>query len=149
MAIPTIKSTYTLDVETVRALEEMARRWDVSKSEALRRAIRAAAAEGRPLRADALEALDRLQRSLGLSPVRGRAWAAAVRPERQAAPALLRGLYDRGHRAPRGSVSRHGECRGLSSIRAGGLEDRRNLKACGCEARRRTSRVDTRLGGVL
>src|SRR5437764_12430081 len=87
MAIPTIKSTYTLDVETVRALEEMARRWDVSKSEALRRAIRAAAAEGRPLRADALEALDRLQRSLGLSPARARACAAAVRTERRATSA--------------------------------------------------------------
>ena len=85
MAMPTIKSTYTLDVETIRALEEMARRWDVSKSEALRRAIRAAAAQDRPPRADALEALDRLQRSLRLTPVRAREWAANVRTERQAA----------------------------------------------------------------
>ena len=85
--MPTIKSTYTLDVETIRALEEMARRWEVSKSEALRRAIRAAAAQDRPPRADALEALDRLQRSLRLTPVRAREWAANVRTERQAASA--------------------------------------------------------------
>jgi len=44
MAVTTIKSTYALDVETVRELEEMARAWKVSKSEALRRAIRSAAA---------------------------------------------------------------------------------------------------------
>ena len=43
MAITTIKSTYSLDVETVRMLESLARRWNVSKSEVLRRAIRSAA----------------------------------------------------------------------------------------------------------
>lgn len=36
MATPTIKSTYTLDLDTIRALEDMARRLGVSKSEALR-----------------------------------------------------------------------------------------------------------------
>jgi hypothetical protein len=40
MATETIKSTYTLDVDTVRAL---ARRWNVTKSEALRRAMEASA----------------------------------------------------------------------------------------------------------
>lgn len=30
MATATIKSTYSLDVETVRALEGLARRWNVS-----------------------------------------------------------------------------------------------------------------------
>ena len=43
MAIPKIKSTYSLDVETVRTLESLARRWNVSKTEVVRRAIRAAA----------------------------------------------------------------------------------------------------------
>ena len=43
MANPTIKATYTLDVETLRVLERAAKRWGVSKSEALRRAIRASA----------------------------------------------------------------------------------------------------------
>lgn len=38
--MPKIKVTYTLDVDSLRALEELARQWGVSKSEALRRAIR-------------------------------------------------------------------------------------------------------------
>ena len=46
MATPTIKSTYSLDVESVRALDDLARRWQVSKSEALRRAIRRAEQRG-------------------------------------------------------------------------------------------------------
>jgi hypothetical protein len=39
MATTTVKSTYSLDVDTVRELDAVARRWRVSKSEALRRAI--------------------------------------------------------------------------------------------------------------
>ena len=42
----TIRSTYALDVETVQMLDRLARQWAVSKSEALRRAIRAAAEQG-------------------------------------------------------------------------------------------------------
>lgn len=60
----TIKSTYSLDVGTVRALEELARHWNVSKSEALRRAIRSEA-ERQPSRADSrLRALRSLQESV-------------------------------------------------------------------------------------
>jgi hypothetical protein len=84
MAITSIKSTYSLDVDTVRTLERLAQRWKVSKSEALRRAIRAASGEGTEDASDALQALDRLQRSLKLTPARARAWAAAVRRERRA-----------------------------------------------------------------
>jgi len=80
-----IKSTYALDVGSVRALERMAERWKVSKSEALRRAIRAAAGESAQSPIDAIEALDRLQRSLSLTPGRARAWAGRVRAERRAA----------------------------------------------------------------
>ena len=64
MATMTIKSTYSLDVGTVRTLEALARRWNVSKSEALRRAIRGEAAR-QPSRADArLQALRSLQKSV-------------------------------------------------------------------------------------
>lgn len=60
----TIKSTYSLDVGTVRTLEGLARLWNVSKSEALRRAIRNEA-ERQPSRADArLRALRALQESV-------------------------------------------------------------------------------------
>jgi hypothetical protein len=83
MAIPTIKSTYTLDLETIRALEDMARRLGVSKSEALRRAIRSAAGKGRTQGSDALQALDRLQKSLDLTPAKARAWVRSARKERR------------------------------------------------------------------
>jgi hypothetical protein len=87
MAILTVKSTYSLDLETVRALEELARRWGVSKSEALWRAIRSAAGEGLSEQSDALKALDELQRSLGLSSSKAGAWANQIRAERRAASA--------------------------------------------------------------
>jgi len=83
MAITTIKSTYALDVATVRALEGLARRWNVSKSEALRRAVRVASGQRTPQR-EALAALDRLQKSLRLPPAKARAWARATRQERRA-----------------------------------------------------------------
>jgi hypothetical protein len=85
MATPTIKSTYTLDLETIRALEDMARRLGVSKSEALRRAVRSAAGKERTTQgSDALQALDRLQKSLDLTPAKARAWVRSVKKERQA-----------------------------------------------------------------
>lgn len=82
MATTMIKSTYALDVDTVRALERMAQRLGVSKSEALRRAIRAAAGEEPSGTKDALQALDRLQQSLDLTPAKARAWARKARGER-------------------------------------------------------------------
>jgi hypothetical protein len=42
MATMTVRATYALDPETVGTLERLARRWGVSKSAALRRAIQAA-----------------------------------------------------------------------------------------------------------
>ena len=81
MAITTIRSTYALDVETMRVLERIAHRWKVSKSEALRRAIRAAEGQKPPAANDALRALDRLQRSLRLTPAK--AWARQARTERR------------------------------------------------------------------
>ena len=87
MASPTIKSTYVMDVGTVRALEWIAERWKVSKSEALRRAIHAAAEQQRTEASDSLQALDQLQGSVKLTPARARAWAEAARVERRAASA--------------------------------------------------------------
>ena len=83
MATMTVKATYALDIETARALEDMARRWGVSKSEALRRAIRAA--KRRPAGAPkALTALDALQRSLGLEARTAALWERRARAERRA-----------------------------------------------------------------
>jgi predicted transcriptional regulator len=87
VAVPKIKSTYALDPETVQRLEHMARRWGVSKSEVLRRAIRAAASESSEVATDAVSALDELQRSLRVSRAKAQAWAGRSRAERRAAAA--------------------------------------------------------------
>jgi len=83
MATMTIKSTYALDIETARTLEDMARRWGVSKSEALRRAIRAAKL-GPGEAPKALTALDALQRSLRLETQTAARWERRARAERRA-----------------------------------------------------------------
>lgn len=82
MARTSIKATYALDVQTVRALERMAKRWKVSKSEALRRAIHLA--EREPRGSEALHAFEELQRSLGLTSDRTEKWLQAAREEREA-----------------------------------------------------------------
>ena len=81
----TVKSTYSLDVETVRQLEELAKRWNTSKSGALRRAIQSAAKQMRSDHNEALDALDRLQALLALDRESAQAWADEVRQERRAA----------------------------------------------------------------
>ena len=80
----TLKATYALDAASVRALEQLARRWQVSKSAALRRAIGVAAGQAPPRAVEALNALDRLQRDLDLSPARARAWAERASDQRRA-----------------------------------------------------------------
>ena len=84
MAVTTIKSTYSLDVESIRVLEALAQRWNVSKSEVLRRAIRFAAREEEPGNAATLGALDRLQRSLRERKVDGAQWERDLKAERRA-----------------------------------------------------------------
>jgi predicted transcriptional regulator len=84
MAAHTVKTTYALDVETVRSLDDLARRWNVSKSEALRRAIRAASVRTPAEGLTPIQALDHVQRSLGLKPQRTARWVAATRAERRA-----------------------------------------------------------------
>ena len=83
MATTTVKSTYSLDVDTVRALDTIAHRWRVSKSEALRRAIRIAAHQQQAGPAEATTALDALQRSLKLSTRAADRWRQDVRAQRR------------------------------------------------------------------
>jgi Arc/MetJ-type ribon-helix-helix transcriptional regulator len=90
MATMTVKSTYSMDVETVRTLERLAKEWKVSKSEALRRAIRHAA-EQHPVGDDALSALDELQGSLGLSEDEIRRWETSARALRRESSRRLEG----------------------------------------------------------
>jgi uncharacterized protein involved in propanediol utilization len=83
MAIPKLKATYSLDAQTMRVLERVAARWGVSKSEALRRAIRASVtlpqASG-----PAAATLDTLQKLSGLTAGEAAKWAGAVRANRRA-----------------------------------------------------------------
>ncbi len=83
MATPTIKSTYSLDVETVRTLEALARRWNVSKSKALQRSIWATAAQHSPADREALDALERLQSALNLDETTVNDWEQNLRRERR------------------------------------------------------------------
>ena len=101
MAVTTIKSTYSLDVETVRTLESLARRWNVSKSEVLRRAIRAAAEEGSPRAGELspraqrkLEAFRKLQASLKRRGVDFERWEREVRAERRASSIKRMSAWD-------------------------------------------------------
>ncbi len=86
MATMTIKSTYSLDIETMQALETLAKRWRVSKSEVLRRVIKAAAAEDATRETGPLAALDRLQTSVREGGVDMKRWKKDMQAERRAWP---------------------------------------------------------------
>ena len=93
MAIPKIKATYSLDTETTALLDKLARRWAVSKSEALRRIIRAAGSaeeSGKSQDNPRLAAFDRAQQSLGLTERVAAVWERQVRTERRASSRRVR-----------------------------------------------------------
>jgi Ribbon-helix-helix protein, copG family len=83
MAIPKIKATYSLDEDTIRLLERVSRRWGISKSEALRRAIRSAAASAGE-HVPGIEKLNRIQEGMGLTASVAAAWARQARADRRA-----------------------------------------------------------------
>jgi len=83
MASAMIKSTYSLDPETIRKVERLANKWKVSKSEVLRRAV-AATKDESPEDLTPMEALRKVQEELNLSPKQLREWEAEVRRERRA-----------------------------------------------------------------
>ena len=76
-----VKSTYVLDVETADQLQRLAHDWQVSKSEALRRVIRQAAATPPP---DRLAAFRKLQGAVKVSRAQAASWSESVRAERRA-----------------------------------------------------------------
>jgi hypothetical protein len=82
MARTSIKSTYALDVETIRKLDRVAARWKVSKSEVLRRAIDVVARDQLGPAPSPLQALDELQKSVELTRQRTDEWSREVRVER-------------------------------------------------------------------
>lgn len=63
--MPVTKSTYSLDAESLKKIRLLARTWQVSKTEVLRRALRAAAERELPMPAEKrIAALHALQRDL-------------------------------------------------------------------------------------
>jgi Arc/MetJ-type ribon-helix-helix transcriptional regulator len=82
MVTPVIKATYSLDEQTVRDLERLARRLGTSKSDVLRRAVRRMARQEQPPEGQDVAALEELQRRLGLTAEQADAWASRVRRER-------------------------------------------------------------------
>jgi Ribbon-helix-helix protein, copG family len=84
MAVTSVRSSYALKPETVARLEALARRWNVSKSEALRRAIEIASGKLSP-ELSPLAALEDLQKNAALQPEEAESWNARIRKNRKAA----------------------------------------------------------------
>jgi hypothetical protein len=78
----TVKGTYSLPPAAVRALEQLAARQGISKSEALARAILAAEQADRA--ESAVAVLDELQRRAALTAEDAEAWIERTRDERRA-----------------------------------------------------------------
>jgi len=77
-----IRRTYSLDVETHGSLELLAESWNLSKSDAVSRAIRIATDECSGADNDGIRALDELQRSLGLDEAAATRWIQQVKDAR-------------------------------------------------------------------
>ena len=77
MTTPNIKTTYTLDDESARALAKLAQHWKMTESDALRRALLQVASGYGPVLSpeERLAALDRLRASLAERGVDFDAWA--------------------------------------------------------------------------
>ena len=90
MATSETRTTYALDEETVQRLAHLARRWNMSQSDALKQAVRAADADASEDKR--IAALDALQASMKLSPEAAESWASQVRDERRRTrrPAIAR-----------------------------------------------------------
>jgi hypothetical protein len=86
MAITTIKATYSLNTETARNLQWLAKCWGVAKSAALRRVIDDRLQQERsgisPSGNSKLDALEWLQRN-GISKAKAVAWKAEIRSGRE------------------------------------------------------------------
>ena len=96
MSVPKVKVTYSLDPETVKQVERLARIWKTSKSGALRRALAMASSStrtlaGRTTKAQQqaevdrkLAALHRYQESMTLSEPAAEEWVRQIREQRRA-----------------------------------------------------------------
>jgi Arc/MetJ-type ribon-helix-helix transcriptional regulator len=81
-----VRTSVSLDTGTLGVLDELAKRWSVSKAEVMRRAIRMIkeAADEEDQRPSPLQALQWLQSGAGLSMAEGEEFKANINAERQA-----------------------------------------------------------------
>jgi hypothetical protein len=80
-----VRTSVSLDTVTLGVLDELAKRWSVSKAEVMRRAIRMIkeAADEEDHRPSPLQALEWLQNGAGLSMAEGEEFKANINAERQ------------------------------------------------------------------
>lgn len=85
MASITKKYTYSFDLDTAGRVEELAAHWEVSRTEAVRRAVHTVSRAEMPRNRDALDALRSLARHPpSLTDDEVDAWEREIRLERQA-----------------------------------------------------------------
>ncbi len=77
------KSTYSLDAPTLATLNRLARRWQVSKTEVLRRALRQAAENEAIPPAERIAALHEVQRWAAEKRVDLKAWQRTIKDGRR------------------------------------------------------------------
>jgi len=81
-----VRTSVSLDTDTLANLDSLAKRWSVSKAEVMRRAIRKmkTEADAEDQRPSPLQALEWLQNGAGLSVAEGAEFKANIEAERQA-----------------------------------------------------------------
>lgn len=77
------KATYSLDAVSLKRLQRLARRWQVSKTEAIRRALAKADEADGPSAEERIAALHSLQKSLKERGVDFDAWQQTIREGRR------------------------------------------------------------------
>ena len=93
MARDTTRASYSLSPSVAHQLERLANTWHVSKSEAVSRAIEAAADANLDSIAKSLSALRTLQQAAPVSAPVADAWARHTRAELRRSRARLKGVY--------------------------------------------------------
>jgi hypothetical protein len=84
MATMTHRTTFALDVNTIRRLKALAARWKVSQAEVVRRSLEQAEKKTETEKPDPIAMLRRLHESGGgIDPARADEWLAEIREDRR------------------------------------------------------------------
>jgi predicted transcriptional regulator len=83
MAVMTHRTTFALDAETIRRLKRLAKRWQVSQAEVVRRAVAQAEAQPEPQTSDPITMLRQMQESDPVDPEKAERYLAEVYKDRK------------------------------------------------------------------